>query len=453
MRLIELNYESNTTDLFSVFADEPWSIWLDSCTDKQAMGRYDIFSSRPVTTIVTRDNVTTITDQEGITESTKDPLELLQARLDALDFEALDLPFSGGALGYFSYDLGGRFEALPNTTDNDEDLPLMAVGLYNWAVVVDHKLKMSTLVIQGDKSSTKALQQELLETIKARSAQRSFFALEAVQHDVEKTEYAKRFERVKEYILAGDCYQINYAQRFTVQCQGSLFAAYERLRDANAAPYAAFMNLPFVTILSSSPELFISCENNEVTSKPIKGTVPRSSDTNINTTNIDRLKHSEKDRAENVMIVDLLRNDFSKNCKLHTVKVPHIFAIESYARVHHLVSTVTGTLKEEHTSLDLIRGAFPGGSITGAPKIRAMEIIDELEQYRRGVYCGSIGYIDANGDTQLNIAIRTMTYQNGKIRFWAGGGIVHDSTIEGEYQESLDKASALVGMLSEQDQE
>ena len=452
MRLIELSYESNSSDLFSVFADEPWAVWLDSCADKQARGRYDVFSSRPVATVVTRDSVTTITDQDGITESTQDPLELLQERLDKLEFEELDLPFSGGALGYFSYDLGGRFEVLPFSTNNDEDLPLMAVGIYNWAIVVDHKLKMSTLVIQGDRKSTKILQQELLEQIKVRSSQRSFFALEAVQHDVDKKEYAKCFERVKEYILAGDCYQINYAQRFTVQCQGSLFAAYERLRQANAAPYAAFLNFPFVTILSSSPELFISSDNNQVASKPIKGTVPRTSDTSVNATNIKRLEDSEKDRAENVMIVDLLRNDFSKNCELHTVKVPEIFAIESYARVHHLVSTVTGELKKGRTSLDLIRGAFPGGSITGAPKIRAMEIIDELEQYRRGVYCGSIGYINANGDAQLNIAIRTLTYQNGKIRFWAGGGIVHDSTMEGEYQESLDKASAIFGMLSEQEQ-
>ncbi len=451
MRLIELTYEPDSADLFSVFADEPWAVWLDSCRDKQSMGRYDIFSSRPVSTLVTRDEVTTITDQDGITESKQDPLDLLHERLEALKFKELDLPFSGGALGYFSYDLGGRFEALPYTTENDEDLPLMAVGLYNWAIIIDHQLKISSLVIQGDNESTEELERELLEQIKVHSSPRSFFALEAVQHDVEKQEYAACFKRVKEYILAGDCYQINYAQRFTVQCQGSLFAAYERLRQANAAPYAAYLKLPFVTILSSSPELFISAENKQATSKPIKGTVPRVDDNSLNTANIQRLENSEKDRAENVMIVDLLRNDFSKNCELHSVQVPHIFAIESYARVHHLVSTVSGTLEAGRTSIDLIRGAFPGGSITGAPKIRAMEIIDELEQYRRGVYCGSIGYINANGDAQLNIAIRTLTYQNGKIRFWAGGGIVHDSTMDGEYQESLDKASAIVSMLSEQD--
>lgn len=450
MRLIELDYHVNTTTLFSAFAEQPWSIWLDSCADGATPGRYDIFAAQPKVTLVCRGNKTTITRDDGqIQELKTDPLLCLQNELARLNYSDCDLPFSGGALGYLSYDLSRRFENLPEQTLDDEDLPEMAMGIYNWAVVVDHQLKMTTLIIQGTDQETEAQEVALLEQLRSPYKTRSFYALSGLKNDISKDEYGKSFSKIKDYIKAGDCYQINYAQRFQVECQGSVFAAYEKLRQLNSAPYAAYLHLPFVTVMSSSPELFLSCEDGHVVTKPIKGTAPRTKSSEDDNQAKKQLANSTKDKAENVMIVDLLRNDFSKNCVPHSVKVPKLFTIESYAMVHHMVSKVTGILHPEKSSMDLIRGAFPGGSITGAPKIRAMEIIDELETYRRGVYCGSIGFINHNANTKFNIAIRTMTYLSGKMRFWAGGGIVHDSTMEGEYQETLDKAAAIIAALAE----
>ncbi len=449
MRLIELEYQVNTSELFSPFAEEPWSIWLDSCADGATPGRYDIFSAQPKVTFVCRGTNTIITQDDGRFEESKtDPLSLLEDALGQLDYPDCDLPFSGGALGYLSYDLGRRFENLPAQTMDDENLPEMAMGIYNWAVVVDHHLKMTTLVIQGKKETIDEQQERLLKQLSSPYKERSFSALSDLENDISREAYDEAFNKIKDYIVAGDCYQINFAQRFHVQCQGAVFAAYEKLRSVNSAPFAAYMHLPFVTIMSSSPELFLTCKDGYVTTKPIKGTMPRKKTAAADKLAKEQLADSQKDQAENVMIVDLLRNDFSKNCVPHSVKVPELFAIESYAMVHHLVSKVTGILHPDNSSMDLIRGAFPGGSITGAPKIRAMEIIEELETYRRGVYCGSIGFINSNSDAQFNIAIRTMTYLNGKMRFWAGGGIVHDSTAEGEYQETLDKAAAIIAAVS-----
>jgi para-aminobenzoate synthetase component 1 len=207
--------------------------------------------------------------------------------------------------------------------------------------------------------------------------------------------------------------------------------------------------LPDLQILSSSPERFLKLSKGLVETKPIKGTRPRKQDEIEDRLQIKSLENSNKDKAENLMIVDLLRNDISKTCKKGSIKVPVIFNIESYATVHHLVSTVTGLLADDQHALDLLKSCFPGGSITGAPKIRAMEIIEELEPNRRGVYCGAIGYIGFNGNMDTNIAIRTLVHSNNTIRFWAGGGIVYDSVVDDEYQESFDKASAMLALLNQ----
>jgi para-aminobenzoate synthetase component 1 len=216
----------------------------------------------------------------------------------------------------------------------------------------------------------------------------------------------------------------------------------------NAAPFSAYLNLPQAQILSSSPERFLKLQNGKVETKPIKGTRPKKAYPASDWHQIDELRNSRKDRAENLMIVDLLRNDLGKTCQLGSVKVPNLFSIESYATVHHLVSTITGLLSPGCHALDLLKSCFPGGSITGAPKIRAMEIIEELEPNRRGVYCGSIGYIGFDGNMDTNIAIRTLVHSGGSIRFWAGGGIVNDSVLEEEYQECFDKAHALLKLLT-----
>ncbi|MFZ2405614.1 MAG: aminodeoxychorismate synthase component I, partial [Methylobacter sp.] len=255
------------------------------------------------------------------------------------------------------------------------------------------------------------------------------------------------FDRIKHYLKEGDCYQVNLAQRFVAACEGDPWTAYQTLRKLNAAPFSCYLNLPEVQVLSSSPERFLKLTDGVVETKPIKGTRPRKPDYAEDQQQIKNLQASNKDRAENLMIVDLLRNDISKTCKSGSVKVPKLFDVESYATVHHLVSTVTGILAENQHALDLLKSCFPGGSITGAPKIRAMEIIEELEPNRRGVYCGAIGYIGFNGNMDTNIAIRTLVHSQNTIRFWAGGGIVNDSVVEEEYQESFDKAAAMLDLL------
>ncbi len=270
-----------------------------------------------------------------------------------------------------------------------------------------------------------------------------------LKSNMDKDAYVHAFNRIKHYLKEGDCYQVNLAQRFVADCEGDPWTAYQTLRKLNAAPFSCYLNLPEVQILSSSPERFLKLTDGVVETKPIKGTRPRKPDYAEDQQQIKDLEASNKDRAENLMIVDLLRNDISKTCKNGSVKVPILFDVESYATVHHLVSTVTGILADDQHALDLLKSCFPGGSITGAPKIRAMEIIEELEPNRRGVYCGAIGYIGFNGNMDTNIAIRTLVHSENTIRFWAGGGIVNDSVAEDEYQESFDKAAAMLDLLQQ----
>ncbi|HDZ15844.1 MAG TPA: anthranilate synthase component I family protein, partial [Methylophaga aminisulfidivorans] len=240
----------------------------------------------------------------------------------------------------------------------------------------------------------------------------------------------------------------NLANRFEVDAKGDAWLAYKQLRQRNAAPFSAFFETEQVTLLSSSPERLLKVKDNEVETKPIKGTRPRDLTDPIKDKSLaDSLQASLKDRAENLMIVDLLRNDIGKVCQPGSIRVPTPFALESFATVHHLVSTITGTLKPTETSVSLLRACFPGGSITGAPKLRAMEIIEELEPHRRGAYCGSIGFIGFDGNMDTNITIRTLVFSNNKLRFWAGGGIVADSVADEEYQEVHDKAAAIFQLI------
>jgi para-aminobenzoate synthetase component 1 len=384
--------------------------------------------------------------------SRDDPLALVRRHLEIESASACDLPFTGGALGYFSYDLGRRFERLPVLAADDEKMPEMAVGIYDWAVVVDHRERRSWLVAQGRQAHTRARWDELVARFSVPQPERARVPLRItapLASNLSCEQYAAAFKRVIDYVRAGDCYQVNLAQRFAAPAAGDPWLAYQALRVINPAPYAAYINTPHGQILSASPERFLQVDSRRVETKPIKGTRPRAGHPRIDAELAMDLKVSEKDRAENVMIVDLLRNDLSKNCAAGSVRVPKLFEVESFATVHHLVSTVTGMLRQGRDALDLLRGCFPGGSITGAPKVRAMQIIEELEPHRRGVYCGSIGYVGHDGNMDLNIAIRTLVYSGGAIRFWAGGGIVADSRLEDEYQETFDKAAAMLKLLQQ----
>ncbi|MGR9053778.1 MAG: aminodeoxychorismate synthase component I, partial [Gammaproteobacteria bacterium] len=340
-----------------------------------------------------------------------------------------------------------RLEKLPALSEDAEHIAQMAVGIYPWAVVVDHVERRSHLVGRLDDETRIRVMKHFSRMPEAFDLS-MFEVTGPVSCNMDKVRYASAISRIKHYLKEGDCYQVNLTQRFEASCRGDPWRAYVKLRELNSAPFSCYFNTPEAQILSSSPERFLSVRNGMVETKPIKGTRPRRSAIAEDRRQAGLLANSKKDRAENVMIVDLLRNDIGKTCKKGSVKVPKLFDVESYATVHHLVSTVTGELDVGRHALDLLRSCFPGGSITGAPKIRAMEVIEELEPHRRGVYCGAIGYIGYDGNMDTNIAIRTLVHSQGRIRFWAGGGIVNDSVMEDEYQECFDKAKAMMALLN-----
>ncbi|SJM96263.1 aminodeoxychorismate synthase, subunit I [Crenothrix polyspora] len=443
-----LPYFANSAELFSVIAEEPWSVFLDSGYPYSNQGRYDILASDPVCTLLTHGDVTEITQDGKSIQSTANPFDLVKQQfLPVCAENDFDLPFNGGAIGYFSYDLARRLETLPTIAEDAEHIAEMAVGIYSWAVIVDHHQQKSYLVGQAIDSQVWQCLIKQFSCVPAQPVADDFKVVGEIACNMDKPAYAYAYNRIKAYLKEGDCYQVNLSQRFVAQCQGNPWTAYQRLRAINSAPFSCYLNLPEVQILSSSPECFLKVSHGVVETKPIKGTRPRKQDSVEDTAQINGLTRSSKDQAENVMIVDLLRNDISKTCKKGSVQVPKLFAVESYATVHHLVSTVTGVLADGQHALDLLKSCFPGGSITGAPKIRAMEVIEELEPNRRGIYCGAIGYIGFNGNMDSNIAIRTLVHSGGTIRFGVGGGIVNDSVLEEEYQECFDKAAALLDLL------
>ena len=449
--LTELPYRADSAALFEAIADMPWAVFLDSGRHHPGQSRYDIISAQPYIRLVTRGQMTEV-HADGVLLSRDDPFELVRRYLDIDPALCGDLPFYGGAIGYFGYDLARRIEHLPARAAAVERIPDMAIGIYDWAVVIDHQEQRSWLVGQGRDPETDIKWNALVARFTHPGGERArvpFHVTSVVESSHTRASYGRSFRRIHQYIRDGDCYQVNLAQRFAAQATGDAWLAYQALRVLNPAPFSAYLSTPYAQILSSSPERFLRVAQGQVEAKPIKGTRPRAGHARLDAELAEALRVSEKDRAENVMIVDLLRNDLSKNCAIGSVKVPRLFDVESYATVHHLVSTVTGQLRAGRDAIDLLRGCFPGGSITGAPKLRAMQIIDEVERFRRGVYCGAIGYVGFDGGMDTNIAIRTLTVSHGSVRFWAGGGIVADSEAESEYQESFDKARALLRLLEQ----
>lgn len=433
---VSLPYQTDAASYYAALADLPWAVWLDS----GGMARYDIITAAPYRTVMLHE-----ADECG------DPFALLRAELGKTVEPIADVPFAGGALGYWSYDLARRMVVLPNVAQNSESLPEMAVGIYDWAVVLDHQLHTANLVSHQRVAETTALLPKILQRLQGKQAlpADSFRVHGNITSNFTPDSYANAFNQVQNYLQAGDCYQINLAQRFSAQAEGDAFGAYLKLRQFSPAPYSAFLSLPQVEILCASPERFLRLQNGKVETKPIKGTRPRSSNAQQDKQLADDLSQHPKDRAENLMIVDLLRSDLGKNCVAGSVRTPKLFEVESYANVHHLVSTVTGQLAEGRDALNVLCDCFPGGSITGAPKQRAMQIIEQLEPNRRGVYCGAIGYIGFDGNMDTNIAIRTLVYSNNEIRCWAGGGVVADSVVADEYQETFDKASVMLELLKQ----
>lgn len=434
LQAVPLDLDTPFAELFSRCADEPGALFLDSCDHPNAL--YDLIFRQP---------------QKWLTVSSDWP-QTLRAELAAIPhYEGPEhLPFQGGIAGAFSYDAGRALERLPQRAEADIALPDIAVGIYYQALIRCRKTQQTWLL--APQTQLAELTAYWLQPVV--SSPPSFRLLSDWQSNMSKIDYSVKFAQIQDYLHAGDCYQINLAQRFTADYSGDTWCAYKRLREANRAPFSGFLRLHSGAVLSLSPERFLSISaNGQVQTKPIKGTKPRSADANEDAALAEALAHSPKDRAENVMIVDLLRNDLSRLCEPGTVQVPMLFAIESYPAVHHLVSTVTGTLRDAKLGIELLGMAFPGGSITGAPKIRAMEIIEELEPHRRSFYCGSFGYFSQHGVADTNIAIRTLVAAANRIHCWAGGGIVADSEALSEYQETLDKVAKILPVLTQSGQE
>jgi len=450
----------SAVQVFSNFQHLPWAMLLDTCNNQLSDGRYDIIVHSPVAKLVVKNKQLVVTAAKKWstlieTEPSANngcPFERLEevhnkfkSMVNVTD--ASPLPFLCGALGYFNYDLNTQLDGIQDTVPDEYSSPDLAVGIYDQSLIFDNKTnKVFCCYIDSERAE---LLKNLTTDKTKTKATTDFQQLSHWKANQTESEYQKKLQRIDDYLHSGDCYQINFAQRFDASYQGSEWQAYRLLRDVNKAPFSSFIRLEENCILSVSPERFLQVKSGVVETKPIKGTRKRALNDEDDKKLSEELLNSEKDRAENLMIVDLLRNDLSKHCEPHSVVVPALFKLESYPAVHHMVSTILGKLKASSSPIQLLKGAFPGGSITGAPKHRAMQIIQELEPNKRSIYCGSIGYIGVRDDMDTSICIRTVLAENNRLYCWAGGGIVLDSEIASEYQESLDKVAKILPVLEE----
>jgi para-aminobenzoate synthetase component 1 len=391
-----------------------------------------------------------------------DPFEVLRELLKTYSVTSGPLPFVGGAVGYFSYDLCHFIEQLPVTARDDLQLPECYFAFYDALLAVDHQEGKTYILSTGfprrEPGSQRREAEERLKEIELRlltpppagelePATPEVSSELSLSSNFDRSSYLRAVEIARKYIAAGDIFQVNLSQRFETALPFSPYELYRRLRRINPAPFAAYLNLDGVSVVSASPERFLRLQGDRVETRPIKGTRPRGRTAAEDTALAEELRHSIKDKAEHVMIVDLERNDLGRVCRFGTVRVRELMTLETYATVFHLTSTVEGRLRPDKDRIDLIKACFPGGSITGAPKVRSMEIIDELEPTRRSLYTGALGYLSFDGGLDLNIVIRTIIVKEGRAYFQVGGGIVYDSDPEAEYQETLDKAEALFRAL------
>ncbi|MBI4180997.1 MAG: aminodeoxychorismate synthase component I [Chloroflexi bacterium] len=462
----EINTALLPLDAFELFKNEPFSFFLDSGMDAHKLGRYSFMGSEPFLVLNTHGSQCVLTQGTEKSHLSGNPFEILNQLLATyhLDCSASPVPFLGGAVGYFSYDLCHFIERLPSTAIDDLKLPECYFGFYDRVLAFDNLEGKVYLISTGfpeleETERIKRANQRLSE-LKDKLANvstsfreapltpLSFPATLPLKGGFTHQEYAAAVERARQYIIAGDIFEVNLSQRFEAELSITPYELYRRLRQINPAPFAAYLNFDEVSVVSASPERFLSLRGDWVETRPIKGTRPRGKTPEEDATLANELLSSVKDRAENIMIVDLERNDLGRVCRFGTVKVTELAILEVFPTVFHLTSTVVGRLREGKNGIDLLKATFPGGSITGAPKVRTMELIDELEPTKRSLYTGSIGYLGFTGDLDLNIAIRTFLVKEGKAYFQAGGAVVYDSDPEAEYQETLDKARALIDALN-----
>ena len=446
---------------YAVFFNQlNYFVFLDSMKFDSKLGRYSYIAIDPFATLIYRDDKIYFFNKE--VAATENIFTFLHNKLKLFSFSLNpDLPpFQGGVAGFFSYDLIRDLENLPTYAQDDMKYPRMAIGFYDLIIAFDHVKQKSWIISSGlpEKNKARKLDRAQLRLSwclqKIKCIKTPHLRKEPLvnKHEIgnyfTKKMYIEAIEKCQRYILEGDIFEVNLSQRFqSVLPENSEFILYQRIRTVNPATFGAYVRFDDTTVVSSSPERFLRVHNRKVETRPIKGTIRRSKNAKEDFALAKQLAMSSKDRAENTMIVDLMRNDLSKVCFIGSVQVPVYCQIESYETVHHLVSAIEGELKNNFHAIDLLRAAFPGGSVTGAPKIRAMEIIEALEPTRRGLYCGSVGYIGFDGGMDTSILIRTYIIKNQIVTFQAGGAIVLDSDPLLEYEETLIKAEALISAL------
>jgi para-aminobenzoate synthetase component I len=498
----ELATSSHAPQLFELVKDRPYSFFLDSGMGHERLGRYSFLGSDPFLVMSSRGDAITLIRGRECRVQHGNPFDAVARLLEEYRLApgSTPVPFVGGAVGYFAYDLCHFLERLPSTAVDDLELPECYLAFYDSLFAFDHleakayvvatgfpesdeeqRLRRARMRVQHMKNWVQSLHsgcgalgrqsigvageepargQEEEDRdrpchVEARTAPAYGCKLGAVEEDdsaplrsnFTAQQYIRSVSKVREYIAAGDVFQVNLSQRFEAALRIPPYELYSRLRRLNPAPFASYLNFPAVTIVSASPERFLRVQGDLVETRPIKGTRPRGKDAVEDRRLARELTGSLKDRAENVMIVDLERNDLGRVCRYGTVKVAELAVLEAFPTVFHLTSTIQGRLRPDRDSIDLLKAAFPGGSITGAPKVRAMEIIDELEPTRRSVYTGCLGYLSFDRCMDLSIVIRTLLIKGGRAYFQVGGGITYDSDPEAEYMETLDKAKALIRAL------
>lgn len=447
VHLQEIPYCPDSCEVFERIRDLPHAVLLDSSYPHASTGRYDILTAQPWCTDVPG---LPAGSREGECKAFFSTLKQFHAEhYRGIQPVSSDIPFCGGILGYLGYDLGKGLHGIRSTGESYH-FPSVQLYAYDWCVIQDHLLQRATLVMQP--RVEQAQRHDLLTRLRQPVAQTTpdFHLTGRFTTNTDPAQYRTSFERIQDYIQAGDCYQVNLSQCFSANFSGDPWHAYRALRGVAAAPFSAYLTLPHdAALMCLSPEHFLSLHGHRVETSPIKGTRPRHNDPLADAQAQRELRASHKDRAENLMIVDLLRNDLGRSCLPGSIHVDRLFDVQSFPTVHHLVSTISGELRPGLSAWDLLCDSFPGGSITGAPKRRAMEIIDELEPHERQVYCGSVIYVSADGRMDSNIAIRSLLYENGVVRCWGGGGIVADSDWEQEYQECYDKVGRFLSALEQ----
>ncbi|MFC1925592.1 aminodeoxychorismate synthase component I [Chloroflexota bacterium] len=463
--IAEISTPLTAPEAFEVFRQRPYSFFLDSGMNPEKLGRYSFLGSDPFLVLKSRGSKTTLLSPQKKESIKGNPFDIAGELLERYSMEPCPspIPFTGGAVGYFSYDLCHFIEHLPSTAIDDLHLPECYLAFYDLIITFDHLGGRTYIASSGfpEQEEERRLKRaaERLEAVRemllypppvTNPASPKGDRNATLRSNFTHQEYLEAVETAREYIAAGDIFQVNLSQRFETDSPASPYELYQRLRQINPAPFAAYLNFDEVTIISASPERFLKVNGNGVETCPMKGTRPRGASKTEDEALARELKNSVKDRAENVMIVDLERNDLGRVCRFGTVKVNELWTLERYATVFQLTSTIEGRLRPDKDRIDLLKACFPGGSITGAPKVRAMEIIDELEPTKRSIYTGSLGYLSFSGEMDLNIVIRTILIKDGRAYFQVGGGIVYDSDPELEYQETMDKAKALFKALGPQ---